>query len=353
MFCRSCGVALPANAEFCSSCGASAQLETKVTTQSPEVQAQNRKSRATRPSFVIAFVVFLGLFLLWNRSRDQGQQQAPVQTSSATEPAPKHRIGETFSVGYWSYRCNGARWQPALYSGYDHFERPDAAFLLVDLWIRNDDRTASTLPPFKLLDAQGREYEESSKALLMEGSFDPLKDLNPSVSSHGYAVFDVPQGEYALEVSGGFKSQESALVELWSEPKQQPSQEPTQTPSPQATTVPGGSSEGSEQISEKVVGTVSSILVASELRGSTETCVQGQPCWYYIGFEPTTAPRWSLNWYGPNPLLRVGQCIEATVLRSTLEFQNEAQTKQHLPMLLSYEALADAECSPTPATSQQ
>jgi len=110
-------------------------------------------------------------------------------------------------------------------------ETPDAAFLVVDLDILNNDRTASTLPPLKLVDAQGREYDESSKRTFMPGAFDILKELNSGVSSRGYAVFDVPRGQYNLQVSGGFESGEHALVDLSpSEPSESASSKPSITP---------------------------------------------------------------------------------------------------------------------------
>jgi hypothetical protein len=93
-------------------------------------------------------------------------------------------------------------------------ETPDAQFLVLDLYVRNNDRTASTLPPLKLVDAQGREFDESGKGTLVPGVFEALKKLNPGVSSRGYVVFDVPHGQYTLLVSGGFESGEHALIDL-------------------------------------------------------------------------------------------------------------------------------------------
>jgi hypothetical protein len=108
-------------------------------------------------------------------------------------------------------------------------EMPDAKFLVVDLYIRNNDRTASTFPPVKLVDAQGREYDQSSKGTFMPGVFDSFKQLNPGVSSRGYVVFDVPSGQYLLLLSGGFESGEHTLVDLSPAPQ---GGETTSKPSP-------------------------------------------------------------------------------------------------------------------------
>jgi TonB family protein len=129
------------------------------------------------------------------------------------ESVPKYRLGEDFSVGYWSYRVNGRRWRTVL--GTDlGAETPDASFLVLDISARNDDKTPSTLPPFKLVDREGREYESSSKGEFMQGAFSLLKSLNPTVSSRGLIVFDVPPGDYVLKASGGFESGKYALVAL-------------------------------------------------------------------------------------------------------------------------------------------
>jgi hypothetical protein len=66
----------------------------------------------------------------------------------------------------------------------------------------------------KLVDSQGREFDESSKGIFLNGAFGALKKLNPGVSSRGLVVFDVPSGEYTLKVSGGIESGDSALIVL-------------------------------------------------------------------------------------------------------------------------------------------
>jgi len=149
----------------------------------------------------------------------QCEQNAPRQVhwkspsgGTGTTANSKYSVGQEFSVGYWSYRLNGAIWMPAIGSAGAP-ELPDAAFLVLDITVRNDDRSASTLPPFKLLDANGREYEESSKAIFLDNAFGILTSLNPDVSKRGFAVFDVPANrQYVLSVSGGIESGKSALV---------------------------------------------------------------------------------------------------------------------------------------------
>ncbi|HLX82351.1 MAG TPA: DUF4352 domain-containing protein [Terriglobales bacterium] len=198
----------------------------------------------------------LVLFLLWSVfSKDKQpdsslpHEQEHVRAVDQVTP-PTYELGQEVTVGYWTYRCNKASWQPAIWSGYSSLETPDATFLIVDISIRNNDRTASTLPPLKLIDAQGREYKESSKGVLMPGRFDVLKELNPGVSSRGNVVFDVPHGLYKLQLSGGFYSAETATVNLPSNGSEGPSSRAdpgTETsPAPSITANQGPPSEVSE-----------------------------------------------------------------------------------------------------------
>jgi Domain of unknown function (DUF4352) len=221
MFCSWCGREISASAPFCCWCGRRPPEvghpagQPHAANPSTEVQAK----QTTRPLRAIGAVVIVGLIVgllgIWVLSRPENQPAAVESPAASVQASAKHRTGEDFSVGYWSYRCNGSRWQQTIGSGFGGAESPDATFLVVDLAVRNNDKTSSTLPPLKLVDAEGREYDESSKSIFMERSFGMLKEVNPGVTSRGYLVFDVPRrGDYALQVSGGFASGERALVDL-------------------------------------------------------------------------------------------------------------------------------------------
>jgi hypothetical protein len=239
VFCQSCGATLTNGAAFCPACGSPVNAE-RVSSESRLRSALRQAFTPVRPSsaevvlkerrsglgvLLIAVLVTV-LFAIWGTksnnestsvSDDSRHSDSPSPASSeATRDSsvPLHRIGEEFAVGYWTYRCNGARWQPFVLTTFESLERPDAEFLLVDLSIRNNDRSASTLPPAKLVDNLGREYSESNKGTFVSGSFDVLKELNPGVSSRGYLLFDAPPGRYSLELSGGFESGEHALIDL-------------------------------------------------------------------------------------------------------------------------------------------
>lgn len=116
-------------------------------------------------------------------------------------------------VGYWNFAVWSTKWQDSI--GTDHKQWPDAKFLVVELYAENKDKTASVIPPIKLVDTQGREYDQSTKEVYVKDYFPPLKSLNPDVGTFGYLVFDVPADrKYALRLSGGMNSGAEALVDL-------------------------------------------------------------------------------------------------------------------------------------------
>lgn len=208
MFCRSCGAKLESQARFCTTCGSITGVAAGVAPQTPRRRSQ----------FWIYTLSAFGLLLLMGMCsailKDSSTNTANTRPASYTSPssATRHKIGEDVYVGYWGYRCDDVRWQASI--GDYSKEYADARFLIVDLSIRNNDKTASVLPPLKLVDAEGREYDESSKGIFLEHSFGALKSLNPGVTSSGSIVFDVPRGSYALKVSGGYTSGEFALIDL-------------------------------------------------------------------------------------------------------------------------------------------
>ncbi len=170
---------------------------------------------------VIGVVVFLAGRLKFpgnesgrGTSPESETANVPERVAPAATPV-RFSMGDTVKVGYWTYRCNRAGRVPFVgHSQYD-LERADATFIAVDLTIENNDRTPSTFPPPKLIDSEGREYEESSKAFMLEGAFNIWKKLNPDVSSRGLILFDVPDGrKYTLVLSGGFRSRQTALIDL-------------------------------------------------------------------------------------------------------------------------------------------
>ena len=123
-------------------------------------------------------------------------------------------IREQFSVGYWTYRVNDESWTPVIHSL--GLEKADAMFLVVDITVRNDDNTPSTIPPFKLIlpggGANGQDQEFEAKETFMDCQLSALKTLNPGVQKRGCVVFDAPWNYYNLQFSGGYESGKVANV---------------------------------------------------------------------------------------------------------------------------------------------
>jgi hypothetical protein len=203
MFCRNCGAQIDSAGPFCGACGAKGTVAS-LTPPKPT-------GRKAWPVLAGALVIF---FLVWAIVNLPANRSSTAGTSVTETPAKiTHKMNETVNVGVWSYEVTGVRWANSIGSDFAR-ERPDAKFLLVDVVVRNNDRTASTLGPLKLVDAEQREYDESSKGVFMEGSFEMLKSVNPGVTSSGTLVFDVPPGSYWLLVPGGFGSGEATTIDL-------------------------------------------------------------------------------------------------------------------------------------------
>jgi hypothetical protein len=146
----------------------------------------------------------------------EGGSEPEPSRPTILQTLPHHQMGETFSVGYWTYRCDAVRWSEFLGNGNSGMGRPDSAFAVIYLMMRNEDDSASTLPPLTLVDADAQEYEPSPKAVLQKDALDlgNIK-LDPKTFTSGSVIFDVPTGRrYYLKVSGGYWSNKDALIDL-------------------------------------------------------------------------------------------------------------------------------------------
>lgn len=135
--------------------------------------------------------------------------------NSKGESKKIYKEGDDVSIGYTSYSVSQSIWSNHLSDNEFLDQKPDAMFLLVELTVKNNDKKPRSIPPFKLIDENGAEYETSSKSFAMKGSIDVLDSLNPSVQKQGYIVFDIPiNHQYKLKVSGGYWSSEDTFIEL-------------------------------------------------------------------------------------------------------------------------------------------
>jgi len=186
----------------CKECGQ--QISTKAAT-CPNCGSVLKKKTGCFTWLVAGFFIFVIIGVigsLSNSSKDKPQQKF-------------YKEGDTVNIGYTSYAVWRSWWSSRLSDNQFLDQKPDARFLFVELTVRNDDKKARSIAPFKLIDENGAEYEASSKAWAVEGSIGVLTSLNPSVKKEGFVVFDVPtEHEYKLKCSGGYWSGEDAFVQL-------------------------------------------------------------------------------------------------------------------------------------------
>lgn len=142
----------------------------------------------------------------------EAQRQAAAKEK---ELAKTKDEGETLHIGYTSYCAWKSHWADRLSSNQFLNQRANASWLFVTMTVRNDDRKPRMIPPIQLLDEEGREYQSSGAATMIENSIGVLETLNPGVSKEGYIVFDVPKGRtYRLKVSGGYWSGDTGYIRL-------------------------------------------------------------------------------------------------------------------------------------------
>ena len=126
---------------------------------------------------------------------------------------------QNIRVGYWSYQVYSSEWlDDRKVKGFNMFNKPSSySYLGVRIQATNWAKSSSNLPPIKLVDSSGNEYDSANviggrgygdKVLLFE-------NVNPTLSVTGWVIFDVPQYEtYRLKLSGGYWSDDSVYVNL-------------------------------------------------------------------------------------------------------------------------------------------
>lgn len=175
---------------------------------------------------VVMIPVCAGLFSLGSRPSTSertptGGTPAPQSTSESAsgQPAKKaqteKQMRETLNVGYTSYCVWRAWYSDRLSKNQFLNKRANAKWLFLDISVRNDDTKARMVPPFKLIDENGAEYEAAAEGMMIENAIGVLETLNPSVTKQGLVVFDVPENrKYRLKVSGGYWSGEDAFIRI-------------------------------------------------------------------------------------------------------------------------------------------
>lgn len=213
--CHECGSKVSSQAKLCPRCGAPVR---------PSSFAQSVKA-LMQFAFLIGCVWFLAQVFggdavsenkRGSRAAVNGRATTDAKGAASSSRAPtKHREGDQVNPGYISCVVRESWWSKHSSGNPVLNQAPDAMFLFVRLAVRNNDKKARLLVPFKLVDDKGSEYEASSKGWTVEGSIGVLTSLNPDVTKEGTVIFDVPPSRnYRLKVPGGYWSSEDSFIEL-------------------------------------------------------------------------------------------------------------------------------------------
>jgi hypothetical protein len=117
-------------------------------------------------------------------------------------------LGEDVKVGTFTYRVLAAQWQDQIGRG-ERAAAPDTRFYVVYLTVTNNGAEPLPFPRARLVDAAGREYEESPKARQRGIGLGSLQTMSPGFTINSSLVFDVPPGAYTLILSNGNKGEAS------------------------------------------------------------------------------------------------------------------------------------------------
>jgi len=150
-----------------------------------------------------------------NKSIGSSHSGSPVSQPKSEPKVKVYKEETNVNIGYTSYVVWRSWWSNRLSDNKFLVQKPDAKFLFVELTVKNDDKKARSIAPFKLIDENGAEYEASSKAWAVKGFIGVLTSLNPGVKKRGFIVFDVPtEHKYKLKISGGYWSGKNAFIQL-------------------------------------------------------------------------------------------------------------------------------------------
>lgn len=202
--CKECGNEVSTKAVSCPKCG-----------------AVLKKKMGCLGYIGVGFLIFLILGVIGSLMKDESKKSKSPSSSKKSSVSSQsktqtiYKEGDTVNIGYTSYAVWRSWWSSRLSNNQYLDSKPDAMFLFVELAIRSDDKKARSVPPFKLIDENGAEYETTSKGWAVEGSIGILDSLNPGVKKQGFIIFDVPQSHnYKLKVSGGYWSGDDALIKI-------------------------------------------------------------------------------------------------------------------------------------------
>ncbi len=124
-------------------------------------------------------------------------------------------MGELTTVGPMNYTVLEAEWQTQLGQSVEAVI-PRHKFLLVRLQVSNGGNQQVALPLLRLVDAWGETHMELSDVKGVPDWLGLLRILDPATTMQGTIVFDVPAGDYKLQVTdaGDLENERTALIQI-------------------------------------------------------------------------------------------------------------------------------------------
>lgn len=192
--CKECGNQISKKAEKCPHCGV-------------------KRNKTSAGAWVVLIIIIVGALAVIG-SNDNQSTAGQIGSQSENAAPPIYSMGKTVHVGYTSYKVFGAWYASKLDANPYTDQEPDGIYLVIKVAVRNDDNEQRMVPPFHLVDKRGNTYD-TSVATALENELGPLTSLNPGVKTQGTIAFDVPDmDDYTLKISGGYWSDEVALVDI-------------------------------------------------------------------------------------------------------------------------------------------
>lgn len=119
---------------------------------------------------VFAGIILLVFGLIWLHVHNKvmSEIESPRRSVSAVESSanqlPVFKMEETVHVGYMTYAVWRAWSSNSLREDNKYLDDlPNASYLFIELTVRNNDKEARKIPPFKLIDENNAEYQVSSR----------------------------------------------------------------------------------------------------------------------------------------------------------------------------------------------
>jgi hypothetical protein len=128
-------------------------------------------------------------------------------------PVNVFRLGEKVQVGPLIYNVFETKWEGQIGEG-PQARMPTHRFLKLHLTVVNSGAEVLSMPPLRLIDEAGRNYDESMEGQGLPQWVGMIRNVKPANTLEGYALFDVEPKSYQLKLDDGSESGKVTMVDL-------------------------------------------------------------------------------------------------------------------------------------------